>query len=181
MSVDHIDWVEIRRLAVGLACRVSAAYGRPASLDFQDFVQIGLLAVLECAPRFDPSLGFAFRTFARHRIQGAMLDAAKVELRRPYLTSDGDADCVTLPTESSDLPEAIAGLPVYQQTVLLEHLAGTDLKRLARTRRRSYHHIRHTYLGAVALLRRRLTRRALVLPPSRRTPPASALRTASSA
>ena len=166
MPVDHIDWVEIRRLAVGLACRVSAAYGRPATLDFEDFVQIGLLAVLECAPRFDPSLGFAFRTFARHRIQGALIDAARVELRRPYLTSDGDADCVTLPVEISDLPGAISALPRYQRTVLLEHLAGTDLKRLARVRRKSYHHIRHTYLDAVALLRRRLTRRPLVMPPS---------------
>lgn len=50
----------------------------PASVEFDDLVQVGIIGLIESAKQFNPSQGTQFETFASQRIRGAMLD----ELRR---------------------------------------------------------------------------------------------------
>jgi RNA polymerase sigma factor FliA len=50
----------------------------PRELDYEDLISYGKMGLLDAIDRFDPSLGFAFPTYAASRIRGAILD----ELRR---------------------------------------------------------------------------------------------------
>lgn len=50
----------------------------PRELDYEDLVSYGNIGLLDAIERFDPSLGFAFQTYAASRIGGTILD----ELRR---------------------------------------------------------------------------------------------------
>ncbi|HVZ75277.1 MAG TPA: RNA polymerase sigma factor FliA [Polyangia bacterium] len=64
----------------------------PASTDFGELVSAGALGLLEAAARFDSSRGESFETFARIRIEGAMLDDIRVrdtmsrDMRRQWRT-----------------------------------------------------------------------------------------------
>jgi len=51
-----------------------------SGLDEDDLVQVGNIALLECADRYDPSRKASFRTFAGWRVHGAMID----EIRRMH-------------------------------------------------------------------------------------------------
>lgn len=46
-------------------------------LEFSDYVQFGMVGLLESIDRFDPQLGSKFETFASHRIQGAILNGVE--------------------------------------------------------------------------------------------------------
>lgn len=61
-----LPWVE--SLARTLAARV------PRHVLYDDLFQTGVLALMRCAPSYDPSLGFLFRTFAQPAVRGAMVD-----------------------------------------------------------------------------------------------------------
>ena len=50
----------------------------PASVQFDDLVQAGLIGLMEAVRLYDPSQGATFETYATIRVRGAMLD----ELRR---------------------------------------------------------------------------------------------------
>src|SRR5437879_2405553 len=50
----------------------------PSTVRYDDLYSAGLTALVEASRRFDLSRGVDFRTYAKHRVYGAMLD----ELRR---------------------------------------------------------------------------------------------------
>jgi len=60
-------------LARGMAYRVARKW--PAGSD--DFQSAAFLALVEAAQAFDPSRGVSFATFARPRVQGALIDAQR--------------------------------------------------------------------------------------------------------
>src|ERR1035437_4105670 len=47
----------------------------PATIVLEDLISIGVIGLIEALDRFDPSLGVQFKTFAEHRIRGAILDS----------------------------------------------------------------------------------------------------------
>lgn len=47
----------------------------PVSVEAEDLVGIGKLALIRAAERFEPARGVPFAAYARHRVRGAMLDA----------------------------------------------------------------------------------------------------------
>ncbi|MDQ7849662.1 MAG: sigma-70 family RNA polymerase sigma factor [Armatimonadota bacterium] len=53
------------------------SYALPAVVELDDLVHDGVVGLLECARRFDPSRGVDFRTYASHRIRGAILDGLR--------------------------------------------------------------------------------------------------------
>ena len=67
----------VRRVALRLARRL------PPSIEVDDLVQAGLIAVDAALPRYDPARGASLATFAARRALGGMLD----ELRRGGLLS----------------------------------------------------------------------------------------------
>ena len=69
----------------------------PASIQLEDMVQVGMIGLLEALKAYDTSKGASFETYARIRIQGAMLD----EVRR------GDWTPRSVYKKSRQLSEAI--------------------------------------------------------------------------
>ena len=58
----------VRRAASQLMARL------PPSVDVDDLVQAGMIALFDSLKRFDPASDFQFETFAMQRVRGAMLD-----------------------------------------------------------------------------------------------------------
>lgn len=58
----------VRRAASQLMARL------PPSVDVDDLVQAGMIALFESLKRFDPASDIQFETFAMQRVRGAMLD-----------------------------------------------------------------------------------------------------------
>lgn len=78
---QHLDYV--RALARGIHRAL------PARVEYDDLVQFGMVGLAEACQAFDARRGAAFRTFAYHRIRGAIFDglaqlsgAAHTALRR---------------------------------------------------------------------------------------------------
>lgn len=83
------DWLQARMQAVrdelvsrySELVRILAAktfrHRYSEELEYADYVQFGMIGLLEAIDRFDPSLGIKFETFASHRIQGAILNGVE--------------------------------------------------------------------------------------------------------
>lgn len=56
-----------------LAARIHSRL--PSSVVLEDLVSIGVLGLIEAVDRFDPTLNVQFKTYAEHRIRGAILDS----------------------------------------------------------------------------------------------------------
>ncbi len=54
---------------------------RPGIVEYEDCAQAAAIAVLQCARRFDPSMGVPFSGFAGSRVRGAVFDLLRAELR----------------------------------------------------------------------------------------------------
>lgn len=63
----------VRRIAASIHLRL------PRSVELDDLVNVGVLALIESQQRYDPSRGVPFDMFARHRIRGGILDALRGE------------------------------------------------------------------------------------------------------
>jgi RNA polymerase sigma factor (sigma-70 family) len=60
-----------------MARRLVGDWPLPAAMDFEDLMQEGALGLLEASRRFRPDTGASLRTFAHHRMAGAMRDALR--------------------------------------------------------------------------------------------------------
>jgi len=49
----------------------------PASIEQADLVGVGILGLIDAVEKFDPALSVQFKTYAEHRIRGAMLDSLR--------------------------------------------------------------------------------------------------------
>ncbi len=67
--------IEHEQMVHGLARRLRRELSLRGDLD--DLVAFGFGGLLEARHRFDPSRGVRFRTFAYHRVRGAMLDGVR--------------------------------------------------------------------------------------------------------
>jgi RNA polymerase sigma factor for flagellar operon FliA len=67
--LDHLPLVK------SVAKRLRATL--PDQAEFSDLVQAGTLGLIDAANKYDPSRGFLFKTYASHRIRGAMLDGLR--------------------------------------------------------------------------------------------------------
>ncbi|MDP3793936.1 MAG: sigma-70 family RNA polymerase sigma factor [Candidatus Uhrbacteria bacterium] len=70
----------------------------PSRVRYDDLYSVGLMALVQAAQRFDASRGVTFRTYAKCRVQGAMLD----ELRRFDPASREQRLAIRRGLESSD-------------------------------------------------------------------------------
>lgn len=89
---EHLPW--IRRLA-----------RRFHRNEREDCIQVGSLALVQCARRFDPSKGASLATFARQRVAGAMLDHIRCRGARVPLSQHLDIDRQELASPAQELPE----------------------------------------------------------------------------
>ena len=62
-------------LARAIAKRTHARL--PKGVDLDDLTSVAVMGLMEAADRFDPSRGVSFKSFAKHRIQGAIIDTLR--------------------------------------------------------------------------------------------------------
>jgi RNA polymerase sigma factor for flagellar operon FliA len=67
--LDHMPLVK------SIAKRLRATL--PVQTDLSDLMQAGTLGLIDAANKYDPERGFLFKTYASHRIRGAMLDGLR--------------------------------------------------------------------------------------------------------
>lgn len=67
LVVEHTGLV--RRVALRVAARL------PSSIEVDDLVGVGNMALIDASKKFDGNRGVTFPGYAQHRIRGAMLDA----------------------------------------------------------------------------------------------------------
>ena len=112
----------VKRIAYHLMARL------PASVQFEDLVQNGMIGLLDAMERFQEGFGAQFETYASQRVRGAMLDGLREndwlprglrrELRRiETAISQLEHERGRVPSES-ELAEALGmTLAVYQHTL----------------------------------------------------------------
>lgn len=81
-SVSHLDAGDQERLLLEQLPQVRYIARRihdrlPSHIPFDDLVQAGLLGLMEALHKFDPSKNVELKTYAKHRIQGAILDSLR--------------------------------------------------------------------------------------------------------
>lgn len=62
-------------LARAIARRTHARL--PKGVDLDDLISTAVMGLIEAVDRFDPSRGVSFKAYAKHRIQGAILDSLR--------------------------------------------------------------------------------------------------------
>ena len=61
----------VRTIAYRIAKRI------PSNQDVEEFINIGVLGLIDAAERFDPTRGVPFKSYAEIRIQGSIVDALR--------------------------------------------------------------------------------------------------------
>jgi RNA polymerase sigma factor for flagellar operon FliA len=112
----------VKRIAYHLMARL------PASIQFEDLVQNGMIGLLDAMERFQEGFGAQFETYASQRVRGAMLDGLRENdwlprnLRRELRRIEGaisqlEHEHGRAPSER-ELAEALGmTLPDYQRTL----------------------------------------------------------------
>lgn len=81
-SVSHLEAKDQERLLLEQLPQVRYIARRihdrlPAHIAFDDLVQAGTLGLIEALHKFDPGKNVELKTYAKHRIQGAILDSLR--------------------------------------------------------------------------------------------------------
>lgn len=102
-----------------------------------DLIQYGALGLIEARARYDPDRGTTFRSFAKHRVRGAILDGLRESMplsRRAYVTLRGrvaDSELISRRVIHHALAEIAQHLALDHATDPEEDLlAAADLRRL---------------------------------------------------
>jgi RNA polymerase sigma factor for flagellar operon FliA len=81
-SVSHLEAGDQERLLLEQLPQVRYIARRihdrlPSHIPFDDLVQAGILGLMEALHKFDPGKNVELKTYAKHRIQGAILDSLR--------------------------------------------------------------------------------------------------------
>lgn len=81
-SVSHLETSDHERLLLEQLPQVRYIARRihdrlPPHIAFDDLVQAGIMGLMEALKKFDPSKNVELKTYAKHRIQGAILDSLR--------------------------------------------------------------------------------------------------------
>jgi RNA polymerase sigma factor for flagellar operon FliA len=81
-SVSHLEAGDQERLLLEQLPQVRYIARRihdrlPSHIPFDDLVQAGILGLIEALHKFDPAKNVELKTYAKHRIQGAILDSLR--------------------------------------------------------------------------------------------------------
>jgi len=107
----------------------------PNGVEWGEFVQNATLGLIEAADHYDPARGVEFRTFARHRVRGAVFDGLREIWDQHLVSPTREADrSESLDSEQSDPLESFVswtvGLGIGH---LLDSAASLDLAGPSRT------------------------------------------------
>mgnify|MGYP000594415541 CR=1 FL=1 len=134
-TVEHNDLVTqhaslVKRIGCHLINRL------PASVQLEDLIQAGMIGLLEASRNYDAGQGASFETYARIRIQGAMLDEVRRcdwTPRSVYKKSRQIAEAVRMveERESRDARDSevaeLLGLKMEEYNTLVKEAAGCQI------------------------------------------------------
>src|SRR5208282_4840191 len=143
-SVSHLEAGDQERLLLEQLPQVRYIARRihdrlPSHIPFDDLVQAGILGLMEALHKFDPSKNVELKTYAKHRIHGAILDSLRDldwsprPLRRKARRIEEAQQKLRArlgysPSEAQLAEELGLGLDKFQH--LLGELRGLDLRSL---------------------------------------------------
>lgn len=89
-------------------------------LEFDEYMQFGTIGLIESADRFDPGMGVLFKTFAGHRIKGAILSGienlsekrVQVSSRQRLLAERRESARTNLDKQPKDLFQQLADMAI---------------------------------------------------------------------
>jgi RNA polymerase sigma factor for flagellar operon FliA len=110
VSREQRDATVLEHLSLVRAIAIRVHETLPVHIDLDDMIHAGVLGLLDAAERYDGRQDVAFKTFAKHRIKGAILDSlrqldwASRDLRRRHkqverITRDLTTDLSRSPSE----------------------------------------------------------------------------------
>lgn len=83
-------------------------------LEFEDYLQFATIGLIESVDRYEPGLGAQFRTFAGHRINGAILDGIEhMSEKRVQVSTSKRVEADRRDSAAAAL--TVKGLDVFQQ------------------------------------------------------------------
>ena len=118
---------QVRLVAESLRVRLRFA------MEFEDLVSYGIIGLLKAIERFDPDRGVLLKTYAEHRIRGAILDGARAmdwlprsvrQKERQYQKSMREAEAQQMETDATPAARMCLRRPVGRVEVIQ---AGADL------------------------------------------------------
>ena len=98
--------LEHYKLVLQIAQKLSGRY--PASVELDDLISIGTLGLIDAADRFNATLSVSFGSYARIRIQGAIVDALR---RQDWVPRIVRARAKTLKQVKQELRQNLGRLP----------------------------------------------------------------------
>ena len=109
------DKLIIEHLPLVKAIAIRLYESLPVHADLDDLIHAGVLGLIDGAERFDHRKDILFKSYAKHRIKGAMLDSlrqldwASRDLRRRHKQLEAITQELTALTEERPADDAIAG------------------------------------------------------------------------
>jgi RNA polymerase sigma factor for flagellar operon FliA len=103
-------------------------------IEFEDYLQYATVGLIESVDRFDPAFGTLFKTFAAHRIQGAISNGleqssekrTQVATRRRLAAERRDSAAAALDVDGADLFQQLADVAVGLALGFALETAGDD-------------------------------------------------------
>ncbi len=71
-----------------IAKEAFSSFGNSTGIEFDDFVQEGMIAFWKCIDKFDESSGITFLTYAKHAIQNATTDLVRKNISSALVETD---------------------------------------------------------------------------------------------
>jgi RNA polymerase sigma factor for flagellar operon FliA len=134
VSEEHAQWAAVRAGDAHARGRLIEAYLPFARImaaklyaarveydvEFEDYLQYATVGLIESVDRFDPAFGTLFKTFAAHRIQGAIVNGlehlsekrTQVATRRRVAAERRDCAAAALDADGVDLFQQLADVAV---------------------------------------------------------------------
>ena len=174
LAAFYLPWV--KSLAYAYSQRL------PDNVDWQDVMQDGLIALLDCIQRFDKARGTTFKTFATRRVTGAFCDGLRnvdwvprlvrhrgetpvimrqgkiivTEAGREINELDGDFHDRNRLEMSDEVRHALRGLNTHQRLILtLYYIAGQTMREIGESLGISESRVSQVMTATKAFLRAR--------------------------
>jgi RNA polymerase sigma factor (sigma-70 family) len=127
VKADHVE--KLVRDNLDLARFEARRWRHVQTIETQDLVSEGSLALVKAARNYDPRLGH-FRTYARIRVRGAITDAVRTYVRKRTLDDGRYAEIGSIDASTSE-SENYAEIPDRRPSVEAQVVALDEIRGLA--------------------------------------------------
>jgi RNA polymerase sigma factor for flagellar operon FliA len=135
ISIDERDRIVLENLPLVRAIAVRVYETLPVHIDLDDLIHAGVLGLLDAAKKFDINQSVAFKSYAKHRIKGAILDSlrqmdwASRDLRKRHkqlekVTRELTATLAQDPTEADIAEKMGVGVERWRQMAVELRMVG---------------------------------------------------------